>query len=105
MLFVLRCTLCMQAYGSVDEEGGRYLLGDHMGNLSLMVLVREGGRWAHAQQDRLWGQLQRALCSQCSLACFYSPARGEGGLLCQGPGCACVPQLLWALVVLAALSL
>ena len=33
-----------QAYGAVDEEGGRYLLGDHLGNLLLLVLQREGGR-------------------------------------------------------------
>ena len=32
----------MQAYGKVDEDGSRYLLGDHMGNLHLLVLQHDG---------------------------------------------------------------
>ena len=32
----------MQAYGKVDEDGSRYLLGDHLGNLLLLVLQHDG---------------------------------------------------------------
>lgn len=32
----------MQAHGKVDEDGSRYLLGDHLGNLLLLVLQHDG---------------------------------------------------------------
>ena len=32
-----------QAYGEVDPDGSRYLLGDHMGRLYLLVLVKDQG--------------------------------------------------------------
>ena len=31
-----------QAFGKVDEDGSRYLLGDHLGNLLLLVLQHDG---------------------------------------------------------------
>ena len=31
-----------QAHGKVDEDGSRYLLGDHLGNLLLLVLQHDG---------------------------------------------------------------
>lgn len=34
--------LAVQAYGKVDEDGSRYLLGDHVGNLYLLVLQHDG---------------------------------------------------------------
>ena len=33
---------CFQAFGKVDEDGSRYLLGDHLGNLLLLVLQHDG---------------------------------------------------------------
>ena len=38
-------TLCSwrQAYGEVDPDGSRYLLGDHTGRLYLLVLVKDQG--------------------------------------------------------------
>ena len=32
----------VQAFGKVDEDGSRYLLGDHLGNLLLLVLQHDG---------------------------------------------------------------
>ncbi len=32
-----------QAYGEVDPDGSRYLLGDHTGRLYLLVLVKDQG--------------------------------------------------------------
>lgn len=34
----------LQAYGRVDEDGSRYLLGDLVGNLYLLVLNHDGRR-------------------------------------------------------------
>lgn len=33
-----------QAYGKVDEDGSRWLLGDHVGRMWLLVLGTSGGR-------------------------------------------------------------
>ena len=33
-----------QAYGCVDDDGSRYLLGDYLGNLYLLVLQHDGSR-------------------------------------------------------------
>lgn len=40
----------------MDEAGGRYLLGDHMGNLLLLVLVREAGRCVAGAGGMWWGE-------------------------------------------------
>ena len=37
-------TCNLQAYGQVDEDGSRYLLGDIAGNLYLLVLTHDGHR-------------------------------------------------------------
>lgn len=36
--------LHLQAVGRVDTDGSRWLLGDHLGNLSLLVLNHDGPR-------------------------------------------------------------
>lgn len=36
------CTAVLQAYGQVDEDGSRFLLSDFLGNLHLLLLLREG---------------------------------------------------------------
>ncbi|KAJ1492462.1 hypothetical protein T484DRAFT_1771123 [Baffinella frigidus] len=33
------------AWGKVDEDGSRYLLGDHMGKLFVLVLENDGSKW------------------------------------------------------------
>jgi DNA damage-binding protein 1 len=38
----LKVTIHVQAYGKVDEDGSRFLLGDHLGNLLLLVLQHDG---------------------------------------------------------------
>lgn len=38
VLLKLASLLGPQAYGKVDEDGSRYLLGDQVGNLTLLVL-------------------------------------------------------------------
>ena len=32
----------LQAFGRVDEDGSRFLLGDYLGNLYLLLLLRDG---------------------------------------------------------------
>ena len=34
---------CVQAFGAIDPDGTRFLLGDHVGRLYLLVLAQESG--------------------------------------------------------------
>ena len=42
---------CFKAYGKIDDQ--RYLLGDHMGVLSVLVVTMEGGGVASLNLERL----------------------------------------------------
>lgn len=39
----------MQAYGAVDADGSRFLLSDYLGNLYLLLLLREDGAGGQKQ--------------------------------------------------------
>lgn len=43
----------VKAYGRIDTDGSRYLLGDHMGNLSVLVLKRDAEAVIDLKLERL----------------------------------------------------
>ncbi len=45
---IVDSSLCVQAYGRVDDNGSRWLLSDYMGRLSLLALVPGDGGGAVA---------------------------------------------------------
>lgn len=45
--------LLLQCYGRIDEDGSRYLLGDYMGGLHLMVLAAADDRVAGIKLQQL----------------------------------------------------
>lgn len=42
-------------YGQVDQDGSRYLLGDFLGNLYILVLIAEGDSVVDLKLERLGG--------------------------------------------------
>jgi DNA damage-binding protein 1 len=43
----------VRAYGAVDKSGSRYLLGDHLGNLFMLVLEYDGGKLTELKLEPL----------------------------------------------------
>jgi DNA damage-binding protein 1 len=50
----------VKAYGRIDSDGSRYLLGDHMGNLSVLVLKRDEEAVTDLKLERL-GEVRQPL--------------------------------------------
>lgn len=71
----------LQAYGAVDADGSRFLLSDYLGNLYLLLLLREDGTGApiyHPQfQLGLLLSLPPAPAAACSECVAPNAANSE----------------------------
>ena len=65
---MLKLALCAQAYGEVDPDGSRYLLGDHTGRLYLLVLVKDQGSVSGLKLEPL-GTTSAASTLSCVALC------------------------------------
>ncbi|ORX91440.1 DNA damage-binding protein 1-like protein [Basidiobolus meristosporus CBS 931.73] len=54
-------TTVIKAYGQIDSDGSRYLLGDYLGNLYVLVLLTNGSTLTDLKLERL-GETSSASC-------------------------------------------
>ena len=66
----------LQAYGAVDTDGSRFLLSDYLGNLYLLLLLREDGAGGRGRFKGVYGGWHPCRC--CTLpgsCCWLFPCK------------------------------